>query len=138
VMSERGAALNGWDLVLPLAVAGVGLGLLVVPLVDTALATVPLRDAGAASGVYGTFQQIGAALGVAISATVFFGIVGNDWSRANVMDALVHSGWIAMAGYGLSAVASLLLPPRSAVQARAELTEESDDAAEEVPAGQLR
>ena len=91
VMSGRGAELTGWDLLLPLGVTGVGLGLLVVPLVDVALATVPLRDAGAASGAYGTFQQIGAAVGVAISATVFFAEVGSDFSQPSVLAALTAS-----------------------------------------------
>lgn len=116
VMSGRGSQLSGWDLLLPLAVTGVGLGLLVVPLVDVALATVPLRDAGAASGAYGTFQQIGAAVGVAISATVFFAKVGSDFSQPNVMAALIASGTIAVGGYLLAAAASLLLPRRADVQ----------------------
>jgi EmrB/QacA subfamily drug resistance transporter len=120
VMVGRGAQLNGWDLVLPLGVAGVGLGLLVVPLIDIALATVPVSDAGAASGAYGTFQQIGAALGVAIGGTVFFARVGDDWSRPNVVQALLLSGLVAIAGYLISALASLLLPGRRAVQAHAE------------------
>ena len=55
--------------------AGIGLGLLVVPLVDIALATVPETEAGAASGTYGTFQQVGAALGIAVIGSVFFGAV---------------------------------------------------------------
>ncbi len=71
--------LSTWDLVPALVVAGVGLGLLVVPLVDVALATVPTTEAGAASGTYGTIQQVGAALGVAVIGTVFFGVVGTSY-----------------------------------------------------------
>jgi EmrB/QacA subfamily drug resistance transporter len=118
-ITSRGAALNGWDLVLPLLVAGAGLGLLVVPLIDIALATVPIADAGAASGAYGTFQQIGAALGIAIAGTVFFAQVGTDWSRPNVAAALLDAGLVAIAGYVLSTLAALLLPGRRAVQAHA-------------------
>lgn len=116
VMTARGVDLSGWDLVLPLAVTGVGLGLLVVPLIDIALATVPLRDAGAASGTYGTFQQIGAAAGVAIAGTVFFAQVGDDFSQPNVLAALTAASSIAIGGYLLSALASLLLPKRADVQ----------------------
>lgn len=115
VMTERGAALTGWDLVLPLTITGVGLGLLVVPLIDIALANVPLRDAGAASGTYGTFQQIGAAIGVAIAGTVFFARIGTDFTQPNVMAALTAASGIAIGGYLLSAVASLLLPKRADV-----------------------
>jgi hypothetical protein len=115
IMTERAGALTGWDLVLPFLVTGIGLGLLVVPLIDIALANVPLRDAGAASGTYGTFQQIGAAVGVAVAATVFFAQVGTDFSQPNVMAALTSASWIAIGGYLLSAVASLLLPKRADV-----------------------
>ena len=119
VMVARGAQLSGWDLAPALAVMGVGLGLLVVPLVDIALATVPETDAGAASGLYGTFQQVGAALGVAVAGTVFFSAVGTDWSHPNVLEAVVKAGWVAVGGYVLAAAASLLLPRRELVQARA-------------------
>ena len=67
-----------------------------------------------------TFQQIGAAVGVAISGTVFFGAVGTDWSLPTVSQALERSGWVAITGYLIAAVASLLLPGRAAVQAHVE------------------
>ncbi|MEO8262104.1 MAG: MFS transporter [Pseudolysinimonas sp.] len=132
IMTDRGAVLSGWDLVLPGLVLGVGLGLLVVPLIDIALATVPLRDAGAASGTYGTFQQIGAATGVAIAGTVFFAEVGSDFSQPNVMAALTSASMIAIGGYLLSALASLLLPRRADVlrhQAEVEAAVEAEEAA---------
>ncbi len=70
-----GDALTRWSLTLPMLLAGIGLGLLVVPLVDIALATVPETQAGAASGTYSTFQQVGAALGIAVIGSVFFGAI---------------------------------------------------------------
>jgi EmrB/QacA subfamily drug resistance transporter len=110
VMVDRGAQLSGWDLAPALALMGV---------VDIALAAVPEADAGAASGLYGTFQQVGAALGVAVAGTVFFSAVGTDWSQPNVLDAVVKAGWVAIAGYVLAAAASLLLPRRELVQQHA-------------------
>lgn len=119
VVADRGVDLTGWDLVWPMAVAGVGLGLLVVPLVDIALASIAVADAGTASGAYGTFQQLGAALGVAIGGTVFFARVGDDFTPGAVLDALQTAGWVAVGGYLLAAAASLLLPGRAAVQRHA-------------------
>jgi EmrB/QacA subfamily drug resistance transporter len=140
IMNDRGAALSGWDILLPLTLTGVGLGLLVVPLIDVALANVPLRDAGAASGTYGTFQQIGAAIGVAIAGTVFFAQVGTDFSQPNVMAALTSASWIAIGGYLLAAVASLLLPKRADVLRHAEeaarLVEEEEAALALAASGQ--
>ena len=82
----QGDAVSTWDLAPALVVSGVGLGLLVVPLVDVALATIPTTEAGAASGTYGTVQQVGAALGVAIAGTVFFSVVGTSYDVDSLRD----------------------------------------------------
>ncbi|GAA1770187.1 MFS transporter [Agromyces humatus] len=120
IVADTGAAFTGWAAVWPMLVSGLGLALLIIPLVDVALATVPVADAGAASGTYSTFQQLGAASGVAISTTVFFSVVGDDWSREHMLTALQASVWVAVAGFGIAALASLLLPRRAAVQAHLE------------------
>ena len=123
VVSSQGDALSTWDLVPALVVSGVGLGLLVVPLVDVALATIPVAEAGAASGAYGTVQQVGAALGVAVTGTVFFGVVGTSYDASSLRSGLLAACWVAAAGYALAAVASLLLPSRSQVHAHQETVE---------------
>ncbi len=110
VIDAQGAGLSGWDLLWPLALAGLGLGFLVVPLVDLALATVDVRDAGAAAGVYSTFQQFGAALGVAVTGVVFFGRTHNGYDPAVMRTALLAGALVCAAGYVLAAVASLFLP----------------------------
>jgi MFS family permease len=120
VVQAQGTALSGWELAGPLALGGVGLGLLVVPLVDTALATVDAADAGAASGVYGTFQQVGAAIGVAVIGVVFFGVVDTTFTAARLEEAIVAAGWVAVAGFTVCALATTLLPGRAAVRAHAE------------------
>jgi hypothetical protein len=92
----------------------------VVPLIDIALATVPTSDAGAASGAYGTVQQVGAAFGVAVAGVVFFGVVGTTYTPASLRSAMLAAGWVPVAGYALSALASLLLPARADVLAHVE------------------
>ena len=54
----------------PFLLIGVGLGFSFVPVSIAALAGVPPREAGLASGLINTSQQIGGALGVAILTTV--------------------------------------------------------------------
>jgi EmrB/QacA subfamily drug resistance transporter len=56
-----------------LALAGAGMGLCITPLVATVLSSVQPEHAGAASGILSTVQQLGNALGVAITGLVFFG-----------------------------------------------------------------
>ncbi len=67
-----GDGVPSWSTFGGLAVAGAGLGLLVVPLVNVVLAAVPVETAGGASGTFSTAQQVGGALGIAIIGTVFF------------------------------------------------------------------
>ncbi len=140
VVAETGADFTGWAAVWPMLVSGLGLALLIIPLVDVALATVPVADAGAASGAYSTFQQLGAAAGVAISTTVFFSVIGDDWSREHVLTALQASVWVAVAGFGIAALSSLFLPGRAAVQAhleQARLLAEADAEAEAEADGRM-
>ncbi len=133
-MQRGGDALTTWGLAPALVVDGIGLGLLVVPLVDVALATIPTTEAGAASGTYGTVQQVGAALGVAVAGTVFFGVVGTSYVVGSLRDGLVAACWVAAAGYTLAALASLLLPSREQVLAHHEALER-ELADEPVPSG---
>jgi EmrB/QacA subfamily drug resistance transporter len=123
VVHGRGDGLSTWDLAPAMVVSGIGLGLLVVPLVDVALATIPTAEAGAASGAYGTVQQVGAALGVAVTGTVFFGVVGTSYDTGSLRSGLVAACWVAAAGYALCAATSLLLPSRTQVHAHLEAVE---------------
>jgi len=67
-----GHASDPWPIVPGLVVAGIGLSLLVIPLVNVVLAAVPHQAAGGAGGMFSTAQQLGGALGVAIVGSVFF------------------------------------------------------------------
>src|SRR5437764_5695005 len=62
-----------WPIVPGLVVAGAGLALLVIPLVNVVLAAVPAEVAGGASGLFSRAQQMGGSLGVALSGTVLLG-----------------------------------------------------------------
>ena len=123
LVQTGGDALTTWSLTPALLLDGIGLGLLVVPLVDVALATIPTTEAGAASGTYGTVQQVGAALGVAVAGIVFFGVVGTSYDVGSLRDGLVAACWVAAVGYALAALASLLLPSREQVLAHHEALE---------------
>jgi EmrB/QacA subfamily drug resistance transporter len=57
----------------PMLLDGAGLGLVMGPIIAIVLAGVAPHQAGAASGVLATAQQVGNALGVAVIGVVFFG-----------------------------------------------------------------
>lgn len=62
----------------PLLAGGLGLGTTIPALFQTVLANVQGQDAGSASGSLQSFQQAGAALGVAVMGQIFFGHFGGS------------------------------------------------------------
>jgi EmrB/QacA subfamily drug resistance transporter len=65
--------LTNWALLGPLLVAGIGSGLFIAPNAQFIVATVDRTEAGAASGVIGTAQRVGSAIGIAVIGSVLFG-----------------------------------------------------------------
>jgi hypothetical protein len=112
------SATRFWPLVPGLAVAGVGLSLLIIPLANVVLAAVPRKVAGGAGGTFSTIQQLGGALGIAIVGTVFFGHRADDPTFTH---AFRHAAVIAIALFAVAASLALTLP-RTALS-EAELVE---------------
>ncbi len=78
----RGTNVTSWDLIPTFLISGLGLGTVIAPLLNIILAGVPGRDAGSASGVLTTFQQLGGAVGVAVVGVVFFGLLSSRAATA--------------------------------------------------------
>ena len=72
-----GTGVTGWVLIPAFVVSELGLGTVIAPLLNIILAGVPGKDAGSASGVLTTFQQLGGAIGVAVVGVVFFGLLSS-------------------------------------------------------------
>ncbi|MGW7537502.1 MFS transporter [Amycolatopsis sp. NPDC054798] len=96
-----------WSFVPALALIGAGQGLLVPPLLNHVLAAVPRADAGMASGVLATGQQIGGALGVAVIGAVYYSALPGSPLHAL---ALACGGILALTAGAL--VVLRLLPRR--------------------------
>ena len=58
------------------------MGLVITPLTSTVLASLEPQRAGAASGALSTMQQIGNAIGVAVTGVVFFGALDRGFAHA--------------------------------------------------------
>jgi EmrB/QacA subfamily drug resistance transporter len=125
-----GAGIGPWPLVPGLVLSGIGLAFLVIPLVNVVLAAVPAHAAGGASGLFGTAQQLGGAIGVAVMGTIFFGALGPGEFKA----AFEHTAPYLMATFALAGVLCLVLPDR-AVDEDAALEAEDDDEEADVDAG---
>jgi len=99
------ADLTNWHLLLPLLIAGFGSGLFIAPNARFIVATVDRSEAGAASGVIGTMQRIGSAVGIAVIGAVFFGNIGPITGPA---DLPVAFGQAAVPALAVSAVFAIV------------------------------
>ena len=81
-VAEVGTSGSIAPLVPGLLVVGAGMGLVIAPLTTTILATVDEAQAGAASGLLATTQNVGNALGVAITGVIFFGALDGGYAHA--------------------------------------------------------
>lgn len=71
-LGSKGAGIGSWDMAPALFVIGVGFGCLAPPIPQFALSDVSHEDAGSASGLINTMQQLGLALGIALVSVLFF------------------------------------------------------------------
>ena len=94
-------AVHSWQLLPALLVCGLGLGCVVAPLVTVVLAGIRGQDAGAASGVLSTVQQVGGAVGVALVGVIFFGLLGSQ--AASVADDLIPGMQASLQSAGVPA-----------------------------------
>jgi EmrB/QacA subfamily drug resistance transporter len=96
---------GAWPMVPGLVLSGIGLGFLVVPLVNVVLSAVPREVAGAASGIFSTAQQFGGALGVAAIGSIFFGHTHHGLGAA-----LTRAAPWAVGAFLVAAALCLILP----------------------------
>jgi MFS family permease len=123
-----GTGTGPWPLVPGLLVSGAGLSLLVIPLVNVVLAAVPAHAAGGASGLFGTAQQVGGAVGVAVMGTIFFGDLAGGSFKGAFLGVIPY----LVAVYLAAAVLCLALPSR-AVDDDTVLEAEDEDVPAAVP-----
>jgi predicted MFS family arabinose efflux permease len=97
-----------------LVLVGAGIGLCFTPLTSTVLGGIDPAQVGAASGAMSTMQQVGYAMGVAITGVIFFGS-GADLGHAFAV-SLVE---LAALAAGIVAMTRLLPRPRDAAPAPA-------------------
>ncbi|MFE1402172.1 MFS transporter [Streptomyces sp. NPDC058770] len=115
--SERyGMGITSWQMVPPLVVMGLGMGLIVAPLTDAVLSEVPREHSGSASGLISTVQQMGNALGLGLVAVVFFGSMGDRLAPQEVgpafAEAFRHSLWWVIGVLALIVLVMFALPAR--------------------------
>jgi len=109
-----GTTVNYPLMVVPMVLAGMGMGLALTVTADTVLATVPKRRSGAASAISETATELGAALGMAILGSVLNAVYRSTVEIPSGLPAGAAHGVQDSLGAALQTAASL--PARLAVQ----------------------
>src|SRR5450759_1392110 len=68
------------DLIVPMMLQGMGMGLIFVPISTLAFTTLPKEAAAEAAGIYSLIRSLGSALGISILATYFSRSTQQSWS----------------------------------------------------------
>jgi EmrB/QacA subfamily drug resistance transporter len=101
VLRGAGADVSTADLLAPMVVGGIGMGMVFVPLFDIVLAGVRPQEMGSASGVLQTVNALGMSLGIAGIGAIFFALAGGH--GGHVPAYLSAAEWTALATAGLLA-----------------------------------
>ncbi len=120
VVAGAGDSIDPWSFLVPLLIAGVGLGGGFSSLFQLVLRNVPPRDAGAGSGALQAFQQVGGALGVALVGQIFFAQLANNLAAGNgpeaaFGDAAALAMWYQVVSFGLVLVLAFVFKGNSRV-----------------------
>ena len=102
------------DVLGPTLLIGLGLGLMLMSAAHTALAGVPSKEAGVASGLFNTSRQLGAALGIAALSTLAHEVIANVPGNTSAVVQLqaYHAAFLGAAVLSvIAAFTSLALSP---------------------------
>jgi EmrB/QacA subfamily drug resistance transporter len=114
VLHAAGAGVSTADLLGPMIVGGIGMGMVFVPLFDIAMAGIRPHEMGSASGVLQTLNSLSMSTGVAGLGVVFFSLLG----AGRAAGYLSAAQWTVLGTIGLLAAAFALgfwLPRRARV-----------------------
>lgn len=73
-----GADITSWHMLPGLLLIGLGMGLFIASLFNFVLTGIKHHQAGSASGVLSTVQEVGAAAGIALIGVIFFNLLGSN------------------------------------------------------------
>jgi EmrB/QacA subfamily drug resistance transporter len=95
VLRGAGGGVSTVDLLAPMVIGGLGMGMVFVPLFDIVMAGVRPQEMGSASGVLQTVNSLGMSLGIAGIGAIFFALAGGHGGHVPVY--LHAAEWTALA-----------------------------------------
>ncbi|HLK00160.1 MAG TPA: MFS transporter [Streptosporangiaceae bacterium] len=120
-LRSAGAGIGTMDLLAPMVIGGIGMGMVFVPLFDIVIAAVQPQEMGSAAGISQTVNSLAMSLGIAGLGAIFFTLAASP-GRAAAAHAVAYlnaAEWTALATVGLLAISFALAfaLPRRARQA---------------------
>lgn len=115
LLSVMDVTLDAGQLIAPLGIYGLGMGMIFVPLFDIIVGDLDDDEIGSASGALTSIEQLGASLGIAALGTVFFSVVGPP-AQAGVPEFVDAAEVVTLISIGLTAVTfalGFLLPKKA-------------------------
>ncbi len=109
------------DVLFPSLLAAVGLGFSFVPVTIAAMSGVKDREAGLASGLINTSQQVGGALGLAILSSIAFSTIGGATDPATLTEGYADAFLVGAGIAVLGVIAALTLVRGSDSKAHTEI-----------------
>jgi EmrB/QacA subfamily drug resistance transporter len=106
------------DMVVPFALAGIGMGLFFAPVATVVMSSVRLIEAGQASGANNAIRELGGVFGVAVLASIF-AHQGGYGSADLFTDGIVPALWVGSALVAVAVAAALCLPGRTGARSEA-------------------
>jgi EmrB/QacA subfamily drug resistance transporter len=113
------------DMVVPFALAGIGMGLFFAPVATVVMSSVRLVEAGQASGANNAIRELGGVFGVAVLASIF-AHQGGYGTPDLFTDGIVPALWVGAALVAVAVAAALFLPGRSGARSEAEIEAAAD------------
>ncbi|MFC9692547.1 DHA2 family efflux MFS transporter permease subunit [Kribbella sp. NPDC056951] len=116
VLALTDLSVGSWDIAVPTLIGGIGMGMVFVPMFDIILSGVRDDEVGSATGMLGSFEQVGIALGIAVIGTIFMGKVSAADAATRAIAALDGTQTALLAtigGLALAFAAAFLLPKTS-------------------------
>ncbi|MEU8032344.1 MFS transporter [Streptomyces sp. NPDC049099] len=127
---EHGTGVTTAHLIVPLVVAGAGLGMIMAPLTSAVLSEVPGAHAGSASGLVNTVNQLGLSFGLGLTSVAFFnGVPSHVTSGKPYIGAFTDTLWWVGGAMALAFLLMFALPKAAQAQFAAPEPAEPDDAA---------
>ncbi len=106
-LRTAGGGVGTVDLLAPMIIGGIGMGMVFVPLFDIVMAGVQPQEMGSASGILQTVNSLALSLGIAGLGAIFFALDGSgsgSGSGAHVAGYLSAAQWTTVATIGLLVV----------------------------------